>query len=726
MEVAVKEPEFRLLRVDVASDGVAHVVLDDPSEPVNTISEELGAEMRRLWARLKADPAVRSILISSGKKGNFVAGAKLEMIQRVQDAKEAEALSRTAQDMFDEIAASEKPVVVAIDGAALGGGLELALACHYRLASLARHTKLGLPETQLGLIPGAGGTQRLPRLIGIARALDLILTGRQVDARRALRMGLVDEAVPEPLLLQVARERARALGEGRPPRPGRGEGFRPPTAAELRELALERNPIGRRILFSQARKQALEKSRGHYPAIPAAIEAVETGIEQGYERGLAREAELFGELAVTDVSRNLVRLFFAQTALKKATGVADSNVRPKEVRSVAMLGAGLMGGGIAYVTSAIAGIPVRFKEKDAEGLGRGFAYVRRVLDDRVRRKRITPVEREEVMARITGTTRYDGFSNVDLVIEAVFEDLELKHQVIREIEEVIREDCILASNTSTIPITRLAEASRRPENVVGMHYFSPVEKMPLLEVIRGKKTGDSAVATAVALGKAQGKTVIVVNDGPGFYTSRILAPYMMEAAWLLAEGGDIAQIDEAMRDWGFPVGPFTLLDEVGIDVGASVTRTMVEAFGERMLPPDAFERVVADGRKGRKNKKGFYRYGGKRKEVDESIYDLLGSRTRKRFSREEIQERLYLQMCNEAALCLQEGILQEPRDGDVGAVFGLGFPPFRGGPFRWMDALGPQEVVRRMRIYEERIGHRFRPAQLLVDMAREGRRFFSD
>src|SRR5690606_23943943 len=436
--------------------------------------------------------------------------------------------------------------------------------------------------------------------------------------------------------------------------------------------------------------------------------------------------ELFGELAVTDVSRNLVRLFFAQTALKKATGVADSNVRPKEVRSVAMLGAGLMGGGIAYVTSAIAGIPVRFKEKDAEGLGRGFAYVRRVLDHRVRRKRTTPVEREEVMARITGTTRYDGFSNVDLVIEAVFEDLELKHRVIREIEEVIREDCILASNTSTIPITRLAEASRRPEYVVGMHYFSPVEKMPLLEVIRGKKTGDSAVATAVALGKAQGKTVIVVNDGPGFYTSRILAPYMMEAAWLLAEGGDIAQIDEAMRDWGFPVGPFTLLDEVGIDVGASVTRTMVEAFGERMLPPDAFERVVADGRKGRKNKKGFYRYGGKRKEVDESIYDLLGSRTRKRFSREEIQERLYLQMCNEAALCLQEGILQEPRDGDVGAVFGLGFPPFRGGPFRWMDALGPQEVVRRMRIYEERIGHRFRPAQLLVDMAREGRRFFSD
>jgi 3-hydroxyacyl-CoA dehydrogenase/enoyl-CoA hydratase/3-hydroxybutyryl-CoA epimerase len=629
--------------------------------------------------------------------------------------------------MFEEIAASAKPVVVAIDGAALGGGLELALACHYRLASLARHTRLGLPETQLGLIPGAGGTQRLPRLVGIAKALDLILTGKQLDAKRALRMGLVDEAVPEPLVLQVARERARALGEGKRPRPERKERIRPPSAEELRTLALEENPIGRRILFKQARKQAIEKSRGHYPAIPAAIEAVQVGIEEGMERGLAREAELFGELAVTDVSRNLVRIFFAQTALKKETGVDDPSVQPKEVRNIAMVGAGLMGGGIAYVSSSIARIPVRFKEKDDEALGRGYAYVRRVLDDRVRRKRMTRVEQEEVMNRITGTTRYDGFGHVDLVIEAVYEDLDLKHRVIREIEEVTKDDCILASNTSTLPISRLAEASRRPENLVGMHYFSPVEKMPLLEVIRGKQTAPWVVATAVAVGKAQGKTVIVVDDGPGFYTSRILAPFMMEAAWLLSEGGDIQQIDEAMKEWGFPVGPFTLLDEVGIDVGRKVTQTMVGAFGERMLPPDAFERVVSDGRMGRKNKKGFYRYDGKKKGVDETIYDLLdGGRSRKRFSPEEVQERLYLQMCNEAALCLQEGILSSPRDGDVGAVFGLGFPPFRGGPFRWMDALGAQEVVRRLRIYEERIGHRFRPAQILVDMAREGRRFHND
>ncbi|HLV60362.1 MAG TPA: fatty acid oxidation complex subunit alpha FadJ [Fredinandcohnia sp.] len=721
----MREPDYRLLRVERLEGGVAHVVLDDPDEPVNTISEALGEEIQRLWPALQSDESVRAILISSGKRGSFVAGAKLEMIQKVRTAEEAEKLARFGQAMFDEIAASRKPVVVAIEGAALGGGLELALACHYRLASLSKATKLGLPETQLGLIPGAGGTQRLPRLVGIEKALDLILTGKQVDARRALKMGLVDEAVPEPLLLQVAIDRARALGEGRHPTKARRGGLRPPSAERLRNLALEENPLGRRLLFNQARKQALQKSRGHYPAIPAAIEAVQVGIEQGMRRGLEKEAELFGQLAVSDVSRQLVRIFFAQTALKKETGVDDPAVRPREVKNIGMIGAGLMGGGIAYVSAAIAGIPVRFKERDDEALARGFAYVRRVLDDRVRRRRITHAEREEILHRVTGATRYEGFGNMDLVIEAVFEDLDLKHRVIRELEEVIPAHCIIASNTSTLPISRLAEASKRPENVVGMHYFSPVEKMPLLEVIRGKKTAPEVIATAVAVGKAQGKTVIVVDDGPGFYTSRILAPYMMEAAWLLAEGGDVEQIDRAMRDWGFPVGPFTLLDEVGIDVGQKVTQTMVSAFGDRMLPPEAFERVVADGRLGRKNKKGFYLYGGKKKGVDPTVYDLLGEgRARKRFSPEEIQERLYLQMCNEAALCLQEGILRSPRDGDVGAIFGLGFPPFRGGPFRWMDTLGTQEVVRRLRIYEERIGHRFRPAQLLVDMAREGKSFY--
>jgi len=345
----------------------------------------------------------------------------------------------------------------------------------------------------------------------------------------------------------------------------------------------------------------------------------------------------------------------------------------------------------------------------------------------VKRKSINKLEREAVMARVTGGTRYRGFGDADVVIEAVFEDLEVKREVVRQVEATSPEHCVFASNTSTLPITRIAEGARRPQNVVGMHYFSPVEKMPLLEVIRTKQTSPEVVATAVSLGKAQGKTVIVVEDGPGFYTTRILSPYGSEAAWLLAEGGDIATIDRALVDWGFPVGPFMLLDEVGLDVAQKVSKTLLDAFGERALPPESLQKVIEDGRLGRKNGKGFYTYGTKRKVVDESIYELLpGGQKRRSIPVEEIQQRLSLRLCNEAALCLQEGILHSPRDGDVGAVFGLGFPPFRGGPFRWMDSLGPTEVVRRLRGFEERHGVRFKPAQILVDMAQKGDRFYRD
>jgi len=455
---------------------------------------------------------------------------------------------------------------------------------------------------------------------------------------------------------------------------------------------------------------------------------VRTGIEQGMERGLQREAELFGLLVVTDVSRQLVRIFFAQNALRKDTGVDDPAVKPRPVDEVAVLGGGLMGGGIAYVTAAVARKPVRIKEKDDEALGRAFASVRGILDERVKRRRITPLDREDAMALVTGTTGLEGLHRADAIIEAVYEDLDLKHRVLREVEAVAKPTAIFASNTSTLPITRIAEASARPENVVGMHYFSPVHRMPLLEVVRGAKTAPEVVATAVALGKAQGKTVIVVDDGPGFYTSRVLAPYLNEAAWLLTEGADIHQVDEAMMDWGFPVGPFQLLDEVGIDVARKAAKTLVDAFGERMRAPEALQKVIDDGRLGRKNGRGFYTYGGARKKhVDPTVYRLLpGGEKRKRFDRREIQDRLSLQFCNEAALCLEQGILRSARDGDVGAIFGLGFPPFRGGPFRFMDAEGIGEIVRRLREWEQKLGPRFAPAPSLVEMAAAGRRFHED
>lgn len=730
MATAIDQMSSRFFTISVGDDGVAVITLDAADEPVNTISTEFGEEVQKLWPELMNDPEVRSIVITSGKRGSFVAGAKLEMLQEVKSADEGAELARGGQRIFAEIAASKKPVIAAIDGVALGGGLELALACSYRIATSNPKTRLGLPETQLGLIPGAGGTQRLPKIVGIQAALDMILTGRQLRAQRALRMGLVDEVVPEPILLQVAKERAAEFAKGKK-LPARGSDA---LMAKLKKgkanqktltaLALEENPLGRKVLFRQAEKAALAKSRGNYPAIPSAIEAVREGVEHGMSRGMAKEAQLFGNLVGSEVSKQLVRIFFAQNELKKDPGVSEPGVESRPVRDVAMVGGGLMGGGIAYVTANNAGLPVRFQEMNDAGLGRAFAHVRDLLDQRVKRRSITRLERDAVMARLTGGTEYRGFSNVDVVIEAVFEDLAVKQEVIRQVEAVTKEDCIFASNTSTLPISRLAEASKRPQNVVGMHYFSPVERMPLLEVIRTKQTAPEVVATAVALGKAQGKTVIVVDDGPGFYTTRILSPYGSEAAWLLSEGGDIEAIDRALVDWGFPVGPLMLLDEVGLDVAEKVSQTLLDAFGERMAQPESLRKILDDGRLGRKNKKGFYRYEGKKKEVDESIYSLLPNGTKRRkIPEDEIQQRLSLRLCNEAALCLQEGILRSARDGDIGAVFGLGFPPFRGGPFRWMDTLGAGEVVRRLRAFEDRHGPRFQPAPILVELAEKGGSF---
>jgi len=708
----------RNFRVD-ARDGVATLLLDEPGEKVNTINPEAMLELVALLEGLGKDPEVKAVVLASGKPDGFVAGAKIELMQTVKDAAGAEKLARDGQAVFDAVERFEKPVVAAINGACLGGGLELALACHYRLASDDPRTQLGQVEVQLGLIPGGGGTQRLPRLVGIQTALDLILAGKTVKARKALKIGLVDEAVPPALLLDAARARAAALASGklrRPPR--RKEG----AVQAVTRLALEENFLGREVLFRQARKAVLAKTGGHYPAPLRALEAIEHGVRRGFAKGLEREAQLFGQLAVSDVARRLMEIFFATTALKKDNGTDDPSVKPRKVERVGVLGGGLMGSGIAYVT-VNAGLPVRVREKDDAAAARALGAVRTILDERVKRRSIDRLERGAKMSLLTATTDWSGFSSVDLLVEAVFEDLALKQEMVRAFEKVNPRG-IFATNTSSIPIGKIAEASSRPEAVLGMHYFSPVNKMPLLEIIATPRTSKEVIATAVAVGKRQGKTVIVVGDGPGFYTSRILGPYMNEAAQLLVEGAAIEDLDRAIVAFGFPVGPITLLDEVGIDVGEKVGKILHGAFGERMAPPAALSDVVKAGRLGRKSRKGFYTYDGKEKRVDRTVYDLLpGGRARKRVPAEEIQERIVFQMVNEAIRCLGEGILRSARDGDVGAVFGLGFPPFRGGPFRFVDAMGTRAFLERMEALRARHGERFEPAPLLVERGRSAEPF---
>ncbi len=721
-------------------EGVAVLTFDLAGEPVNTLSPEVGDEFERQLQRAEKDSTVQAVVLVSAKKDSFIAGAKIDFLSTLKSAAEATAASRKGQEGFNRLEAFSKPVVAAIHGACLGAGLEWALACRYRLATDSSKTQLGLPEVQLGLLPGAGGTQRLPALIGAQAAIDLILGGKSLKAKKALKLGVVDELVPAPILLPIALKRAAELASGKlRPMRDRGLGFKSvgkgkglgeilkglSNRESWAELALEENPLGRKILFDQAKKRLLHKTGGHYPAPEKALTAIKVGLDEGRKAGLDAEAALFGDLVVSDTSKRLVEIFYATNALKKENGVADSGVKPREVRKVGVLGGGLMGAGIAYVTSASAGLPVRVKDRDDAAVGRALRHVHGLYEDRVTRRAITWREAEAKRALVSGSIDYSGFKRADVVIEAVFEDLALKHQVLRDVEKVTRPDCIFASNTSTLPITRIAEASAHPETVIGMHYFSPVNKMPLLEVITHKTTADWVVATCVDLGRKQGKTVIVVNDGAGFYTSRILAPYMNEAAFLLLEGADISELDKALNRFGFPVGPITLLDEVGIDVAAKAGKILHQAFGERMAAPEPMQKLVEDGRLGRKTKKGFYTYDSDKKQVDETVYALMPhGKDRKKLDRDEMAERCVLQFVNEAIRCLGEGVLRSPRDGDIGAVFGLGFPPFLGGPFRYADQQGLGKLVERLEHYRQKLGSRFEPAPELVARAREKRRFY--
>ena len=710
---------------DVDDSGVATVLLDRAEEAINTLGPAIFEDFNAIIDRLESDDAIKAVVLGSAKK-DFLVGADIRWFATLTDAAEATQAIDEGQEMMNRLerlhTEKGKPVVAAIHGSALGGGLELALCASSRICTDDSKTQLGQPEVQLGVLPAGGGTQRLPKLIGIAAALDMIITGRPARARKAKKLGLVDEVVPESKLLEVAK--ARALEAVGAPTAKRERDLT--SASGLQELALETTPVGRNLLFKQARQKLLSQTKGNYPAPEKALEAVRIGIDKGFEAGLAAEARFFGELVTSPESLALRSFFFTSRELEKETWVAEG-IEPQRVDKVAVLGGGLMGGGIAAVSAMKAGATVRVKEVDDAGVGRALAYVSKFVSGRVKKRRMSEFEAEKVLLQITGDTSWRGFTDSDLVIEAVFEDLELKQSILREVEGIVGEDVVFASNTSTIPITRIAEASSRPETVLGMHYFSPVEKMQLLEIITTEHTSDQSLATAVAFGKRQGKTVIVVNDGPGFYTSRIIIPYGIEAAYLLEEGASIEAIDKTMESWGFPVGPLRLQDEVGIDVGVKVSGIMVDAFGERMKGPEVMAGLVTDDRKGRKNGRGFYAYdeSGKRTGPDESVYGVLGLGPRREIPKEEIANRISLQFVNEAARCLDEGILRSARDGDIGALMGLGFPPFRGGPFLWVDQVGAAKVVEDLDRLAEQHGERFETAGILREKAAVGTKFRS-
>lgn len=694
-------------------DGIAILTMDVIGETMNTLKVEFAEQIETVLQQIQADKNIQGVVLISGKSNAFVAGADISMLAACQSAEDAEKIASGGQRMFQRIEDMPQTFVAAIHGAALGGGLELALACHYRVCTDSDKTQLGLPEVQLGLLPGSGGTQRLPRLISIQQAMKMMLTGASVRAKQALKYGIVDDMVPQSILLDVAIELAKK------PKPKR---LKP--KLDLMGKFLEQTPVGRNIMFSQARKQTALKSQGNYPSPELIIDCIETGLKQGLQKGFQVEARNFGKLVMTAESAALRSLFFATTEMKKETGV--QGVAPAKLAKIGVLGGGLMGGGIAFVTATKAGLPARIKDIRPDGIANAIKYSYDLLNKKVKRRFMSQSQMQKQLSLLSGTVDYSGYSNVDVVIEAVFEDLSLKQQMVADIEKNCAEHTIFASNTSSIPIGQIAAQAARPEQVIGLHYFSPVDKMPLAEVIAHETTSDLTISTTVDLAKRQGKTPIVVKDGAGFYVNRILAPYMNQAAELILSGEPIDQIDKALVKFGFPVGPIKLLDEVGIDVGTKIVPILQAQFGERFTAPDAFDKVLADDRKGKKNGKGFYLYSGKKpgKKVDESIYSLLGITPGAKISQAQIAERCVLTMLNEAAMCLDEGVIRNARDGDIGAIFGIGFPPFLGGPFRYMHTLGIDHVVTRLEHYQGLYGDKFAPAQCLKKMQVTGLSFY--
>ncbi|MEC6906196.1 fatty acid oxidation complex subunit alpha FadJ [Photobacterium piscicola] len=688
-------------------NGIGWLKIDVANEKMNTLQAAFVDQVNDVLAELTHHPELKGLVVYSGKTNNFIAGADIRMLAKCETATEAEALANKGQQLFNALENLPMHVVAAIHGPCLGGGLELALACHSRICTDDDITRLGLPEVQLGLLPGSGGTQRLPRLIGVANGLELMLTGKQVRAKQALKKGLVDQVVPQTILLQVAEQVALTS--------------KPIRTHSFQDWAMAGNAFGRSVVFDQAAKKAQQKARGCYPAIDAILDTVKYGLEKGIEAGLEQEAKVFGDLVMTAESSSLRDIFFATTAMKKETG---ADAEPINIEHIAILGGGLMGGGIAHVSAMKAGLAVRIKDITNDGIQHALAYNYAILNKQRQRHIIRKPQLQQQMLRITGSTDYRGIAHADVVIEAVFEDIALKQQMVQEIEANTFEHTIFATNTSSIPIHQIAANAQRPQNIIGLHYFSPVEKMPLVEVIPHATTSATTIATVVALAKKQGKTPIVVADKAGFYVNRILAPYMNEAAQILLAGEPIEHIDTALLNFGFPVGPITLLDEVGVDIGAKISPILVAELGERFAPPAMFDVLQQDGRQGRKSGKGFYVYNTNNKEVDKSVYTLLDIEPQQQLTEVDIAIRCTLMMLNEAARCLDEGVIKSARDGDIGAIFGIGFPPFLGGPFRYMDHLGIDLVVDMMRQYSDAYGERFAPCDSLVAMAQQEKRFY--
>ncbi len=716
-----------------ARNNIGYVYFDLLGEKVNKFNREVMSEFKELIDTLKTRTDLDAVILFSKKPGNFIAGADIQLIQSAKNAEEATELARAGQDLLNQWEDLPMATVVAINGTCMGGGCELSLASAAIVMSNDPAARIGLPETLLGIIPGMGGCVRMPWKVGIAQAFDLILSGKTLTGEKAYKAGLADACIQKENFeesvftwvnsnLSKLKKRERIAKE---PKLGGMGG--------VVGAMLENNPIGRSVVFKKAREGVLSKTKGKYPAPMEAIRVIEE-IGTGYQanfRGKKRdqvllvEAKGFGQMAATDVSKACIQLFFLTEGIKKANGLTDGKTaETKKIASGAVLGAGVMGGGIAHLL-ADKGVSVIMKDIGLPGLEIGIQSALALFKKSLKRKSITHRQFEQKLNRIAPTTTYDGFKGSEVVIEAVIEKMEVKQAVLKELENFVQDDCVIATNTSSLSVTKMQSVMAKPERFAGMHFFNPVHRMPLVEVIRGEKSSDLAVSQIFQFSKQIGKTPIVVKDSPGFLVNRLLMPYLTEAAVMVSEGVRIEEMDPAMLEFGMPMGPIELIDEVGLDVGDKVGHILHDAFGERMSTPNTFSKLLEQKRLGKKTGAGFYLYSGKDKkdkQLDPNIYQILGVNPEKnKITAEEIVDRCVFSMVNEAARCLEEKVVETPQDVDLGMIMGTGFPPFRGGLLRFADAYGVAKIVTRLEELSKKYGMRFTPSEALKKVAARGK-----
>jgi 3-hydroxyacyl-CoA dehydrogenase len=703
-----------LVRYEV-KDGVAVITIDNP--PVNALAPEVWGQIDEAVKRGVADPAAEAlVLIGAGT--TFIAGADIKAFELLKSPADSMARSDGTHALLKRMEDATKPLVAAIHGHALGGGLEVAQACHFRVAT--KDAKVGQPEVMLGIIPGAGGTQRLPRLAGAKMALEMCTDGKPVAAPKAFAAGIIDHIVPDDLLagaIAFAKSKAQAHA-----------------IRKVRDIAIGADGVAAGLEACRTLRASLKKTAKGMRAPYAVVDAIEAGLQLPFDQGSLRERELFADCVTSTESKALRHLFFAEREVGKVPDV-PKDTPTAEITRAAVVGAGTMGGGIA-MNYANAGIPVLLKEVEQAALDRGLATIRRNYDVTMSKGKMTAEQVEKTMALITPTTSYDGFDQVDIVTEAVFENMELKKSTFKELGQVTRPDCILASNSSTLDIDQFASASGRPQQVLGHHYFSPANVMKLLEIVRGRETSKEAIATSLKLARKLGKVGVVVGNCFGFVANRMLAYYMREAYLLLEEGASVEQIDRVLIDFGLPVGPYGMQDIAGIDVGARIRQYLKSIGKSRAEGPQSAipDRLFEMGRYGQKTGAGWYKYdapGSRNRETDPLIEQLANEEAKARgiarrpISDEEIIARITTALANEGARVLEENYATRPGDIDVIYVYGFGFPRYRGGPMFYADTVGLPTVLSRVNEYRARFGDYWEPAPLLEKLVAEGRGFYS-